>query len=269
MRNRICVLLLSIFIISMYIQYNSVYSANQNQPNSWYLKFNKPNTPPEIGELNEIIQNHNVIYLDKSGEKRIYLTFDVGYDDGNVGTILDALKKHNAKGAFFVLPHFIMSSPDLIQRLIDEGHLICNHTTHHKNMSAVASLSEFKHELTEIEEIFKSETGKDMAKYFRPPEGRFNERTLAFADELGYKTVFWSLAYADWDSKKQPDPEKALGLLLSRVHDGCVLLLHPTSSTNARIMDRLLTELENKGYTFSRIDDYPIEDNPVTQGDSQ
>ena len=189
-------------------------------------------------------------------KKKIYLTFDAGYENGNVEKILDTLKKNDVKGAFFVLPHFIKSNPDLIKRMIDEGHLVCNHSTSHKDMSKISSVEEFEKELSQIEEIYRNQTGKEMAKYFRPPEGRFSEENLKIAQKLGYKTVFWSLAYADWDNNKQMDPEKAKGLLMSRVHNGCVMLLHPTSDTNALIMDDLIKELKSRGYSFESLDEF-------------
>ena len=223
---------------------------------SWYTVPTKNEQQPTTFEATELINKYDVIYLGNKDEKKIYLTFDAGYENGNVEKILDTLKKNDVKGAFFVLPHFIKANPDLIKRMIDEGHLVCNHSTSHKDMSKISSEEEFEKELSQIEEIYRNQTGKVMAKYFRPPEGRFSEENLIIAQKLGYKTVFWSLAYADWDNNKQMDPEKAKGLLLSRVHNGCVMLLHPTSDTNALIMDDLIKELKSRGYSFGSLDEF-------------
>lgn len=245
-------------IYSLIMNIAVVYAHEYTDSYSWYLQYGEPNTAPQSVDLSQFKEEHDLIWLDKSGSGKVYLTFDVGYDDGNVEPILDALKKHGAKGAFFVLPNFIKSCPELIERMNAEGHLICNHSTHHRDMSKVTSREEFASELSDIENLFREQTGHEMAKFFRPPEGRFSENTLKFADELGYKTVFWSLAHADWDKNKQPNPAKALEKLLSRIHDGSVVLLHPTSATNAKIMDDLLTGIEAKGYRFATLDEFPI-----------
>ena len=223
---------------------------------SWYTVPTKNEERPTSFEAADIIKKYDVIYLGNENEKKIYLTFDAGYENGNVEKTLDALKKHDVKAAFFVLPHFITSNKDLITRMINEGHLICNHSTSHRDMSKLTSAEKFAEELTEIEEIFKDQTGFEMSKFYRPPEGRFSEENLKFANDLGYKTVFWSLAYADWDNNKQMAPEKAKELILSRIHNGCVMLLHPTSDTNAAIMDDLITELKAKGYSFGALNDF-------------
>ncbi|MBE6572533.1 MAG: delta-lactam-biosynthetic de-N-acetylase [Ruminococcaceae bacterium] len=223
---------------------------------SWYTVPTKNEVRPTSFEAGDIIKNYNCVYLGREDKKRIYLTFDAGYENGNVEKTLDALKKHEVKGAFFVLPHFIKQNPLLIKRMIDEGHLVCNHTTSHRDMSKINSAEQFQNELLGVEEIFREQTGKEMSKFYRPPEGRFSEENLKTADKLGYTTVFWSLAYADWDNDKQMDPEKAKQLILSRVHNGCVMLLHPTSSTNATILDDLIVKLKERGYEFCSLDEF-------------
>ena len=143
-------------------------------------------------------------------------------------------------------------------RMHNEGHLICNHTKSHKNMGRVRNIEDFKKELEGNEQILYETVGLKMSKYYRPPEGAYSETNLQHAKELGYKTVFWSLAYADWDNQKQPDSNKALQLLLRRMHPGCVLLLHPTSSTNAAILDPLIMKLKDMGYSFASLDEFPL-----------
>jgi len=254
-KKRICVFLcIYLCIFALNIQ---SYSADGVM--NWYLKYKEPGEQPDTPDGGKYLDNYDVISIDKSGEKTIYLTFDVGFENGNVTKILDALEKHKVKGAFFVLPNVIRSNPELITRMKDGGHLICNHTRSHKNMGKVTDINEFKKELYENEQILKETLGLDMEKYYRPPEGAYSELNLKHATELGYTTVFWSLAYADWDEKKQPDPDSSLNLLLKRVHPGCVALLHPTSSTNAAIIDRFITELKIKGYVFRSLDEFPTE----------
>ena len=223
---------------------------------SWYTVPTKDNIRPTSFEAKEILDKYDVIYLGNENEKKIYLTFDAGYENGNVEKTLDALKNNNVKGAFFVLPHLIKANPELIQRMINDGHIVCNHSTSHKDMSKISDIEQFKKELSGLEELYFQNTGLEMAKFFRPPEGRFSEENLKMASELGYKTVFWSLAYADWDNNKQMPPEKAKDLILSRVHNGCVILLHPTSDTNAAILDELIKALLAQGYTFGTLFDF-------------
>lgn len=168
--------------------------------------------------------------------------------------MLDTLKKHNAPGAFFVLDNLIRRNTGLVRRMAEEGHLICNHTVRHRDMSGF-SREEFEKELHALEDVLREYTGLEMAKYYRPPEGRFSEENLKYAQDMGYKTVFWSLAYADWDNAKQPAPDKAMALLDANIHNGAIVLLHPTSKTNADILDTLMTKWEKDGYRFASLDE--------------
>lgn len=234
----------------------SLVSANYTECFSWYTVPSKNGMQPDSFEARNIIDKYDTIYLGNPDDKKVYLTFDAGYENGNVKKIVDVLKKHEIKGAFFVLPHFITSNPELISQMTEDGHLICNHSASHRDMSKITDKTEFENELKQLEEVYRKQTGHEMAKYYRPPEGRFSESNLSNATELGYKTVFWSLAYADWDNNKQMTPEKAKELILSRIHNGCVLLLHPTSQTNAAIMDDLICELKRLGYSFGTLDEF-------------
>lgn len=232
------------------------YSVSADQKFSWYTDPKPAGDRPLKFAAKETVDKYGAIYLGDQNLKTVYLTFDAGYENGNVEKTLDVLKAHNVKGAFFVLPHFIKANPSLVQRMTDEGHLVCNHSTSHKDMSKIYDFETFKNEIVGIENVYEQQTGKQMAKFFRPPEGRFSEKTLEFADKLGYKTVFWSVAYADWDNNNQMSPEKAKQLLLSRMHNGAVILLHPTSETNAKMLDGFISELKKEGYTFSGIDEF-------------
>lgn len=203
------------------------------------------------------IEKYDGYYLDKNAtedDKVIYLTFDAGYENGNIEKILVSLKKHNAKGAFFVLENLVLRNTDLIKRMTSEGHLVCNHTAKHPDMST-KDFDAFKAELEKMESIYYEHTSNKIAPYYRPPEGKFSEDNLKHASRLGYKTIFWSFAYADWDNNKQPSEEYAIKKILDNTHNGMIILLHPTSATNAAIMDRLLTHWENEGYRFGSLDE--------------
>lgn len=228
-------------------------SADSRRIN-WFFKSKGDNARPEIMGGEQIKGIENCLYLGPEGDKTIYLTFDAGYSNENVERILDTLKENNIHGAFFILPGIIKNSPEIVKRMADEGHLICNHTTTHKDMSKINSIEEFQKELNGAEEAYKALTGKDMEKYFRPPEGAFSEKTLEFCQELGYTPVFWSFAYADWDNGKQPDTEKSIAKIIDNTHDGMVILLHPTSKTNAEILPSVISQLREKGYTFGTLD---------------
>lgn len=220
---------------------------------SWYTRPTSDGSRPPCPAEAPFLEENNACYLGKD-EKKVYLTFDLGYENENVFTILDALKKHNAPAAFFILSHEIDSGKAL-ERIVDEGHLVCNHTAHHPDMSKMPDKESFKLELSALEEKYTEKTGNKMAKYYRPPQGVFSEQNLVWAKELGYKTVFWSLTWADWDNSKQLPVEKAIDKLFSRLHNGAIILLHPISDTNAKMMDAFLTRLENEGYTFASLDE--------------
>ena len=217
----------------------------------YYIMRRKNHERPVLDGNLSYINDYNACCLGPD-EKVIYLTFDAGYENGNVERIVDILDRHNAKGTFFVLENIIKRNTDLIIKMADHGHTVANHSMRHKNMSDM-SLSECEAELYGLEDLYYEYTGKTMAKLFRPPEGNFSRKLLDNAAKLGYKTVFWSFAYADWDNNKQPSEDKAIRLILDNTHNGEIILLHPTSKTNANILDRLLTEWENNGYRFGSV----------------
>lgn len=206
---------------------------------------------------NEQLAQYNACFLGDTTKKVIYLTFDCGYENGYTETILDALKKHQAPAAFFVVGNMIETAPDIIRRMAEEGHIVGNHTYHHPDMSKISSQAAFKKELDDLAALYKETTGQEMPRYYRPPQGKYNEENLRQAQALGYRTVFWSLAYVDWYVDNQPSAEQAYSKLLPRIHDGAVVLLHSTSKTNAEILDELLTKWEEMGYTFASLDQLP------------
>ena len=190
-----------------------------------------------------------------TAEKVIYLTFDAGYENGCTAAILDALKKHSAPACFFVVGNYIDTAPELVLRMVQEGHIVGNHTLHHPDMSAIQDEAAFSAELDGLADKYRELTGEEMKKFYRPPQGKFSESNLAMAQKLGYRTIFWSLAYVDWYTDDQPTDEQAFSKLVPRIHPGAVVLLHSTSATNARILDELLAKWEALGYRFASLEE--------------
>ncbi len=236
----------------------SIFSfADEGRCLQWYVKRRK-NSPPEFPNGAEELSEYNCYYINEdcytSGEKRIYITFDAGYENGNIEKILDVLKEENVPAAFFILDNIILKNTDLVNRMSDEGHLVCNHTKRHKNLS-FSTKEEIEKDLSALEEIYFDKTGKEMAKFFRFPEGKYSIEAIKSVSELGYTTVFWSFGYEDWDNGKQMDPEKAKNKILSTTHSGEILLLHPTSATNAAILGDLIGEWRKMGYSFGTLNE--------------
>ena len=221
--------------------------------NDWGLGFGEKGTQPRGNVSAEELSEYDAFYVGDPNEKVIYLTFDAGYENGYTAKILDVLKKHNVPAAFFLVSHYIESNPELVKRMSDEGHIVANHTASHPDMSKVSDIQGLESELSPVEELYKKVKGQDMPKFYRPPQGKFNEKNLAAAKELGYTTVFWSLAYVDWDVKNQPDYNYAMEKLTSRIHNGSIVLLHSTSETNSMILDELLDTWLSEGYEFKSL----------------
>lgn len=224
---------------------------------NWGLSFQEEGKPPVGNATQDALSQYDAHYIGDTSKKVIYLTFDCGYENGNTEKILDALKKHNAPGAFFVVGNMVETAPDIVRRMAAEGHIVGNHTYHHPNMSAIAEQSAFQKELDDLANLYEETTGKPLDRYYRPPQGIYSEENLRQAKALGYKTILWSLAYVDWYQDDQPTPEQAYAKLLPRIHDGAIVLLHSTSKTNANILDDLLTKWEEMGYTFASLDTLP------------
>jgi len=226
---------------------------------NWGLSFREEGKAPVGNASAKALKEYNAYYVGDDSEKVIYLTFDAGFENGHTSKILDTLKKHDVKATFFLVGHYIEQEPQLVMRMLEEGHIVGNHTFNHPDMSKISDMEAFKKELVSLEELYKQVTGRDMQKYYRPPQGKFNENNLSMAKELGYKTIFWSLAYVDWYNDKQPTKEQAFSKLLPRIHPGAVVLLHSTSKTNAEILDELLTKWKEDGYIFKNIDSLAVE----------
>ena len=217
----------------------------------WGLSFQTEGQAPAGPLSAEKLKELDGAYLDPDGGKVLYLTFDAGYENGFTEEILDILKKQEVPAAFFLVGDYLERNADLVRRMVKEGHIVGNHTMNHPDMTQVPSLDAFAKELQGVEGLYEEITGQTLPGFYRPPQGLYSEKNLEMAKELGYKTVFWSLAYADWDNNNQPDPDASAEKLIRRTHDGAVILLHSTSKTNAQILDRLITRWKDMGYRFA------------------
>lgn len=251
----LCCAVLLIAGIFAYGTFNNFSVSVLANSTNWGLCFKESGKCPVGNATKDYLKKYNAYYVGNTDEKVIYLTFDAGYENGFTENILDTLKKHDVKASFFLVGHYMEEEPGLVKRMIEEGHTVANHTYNHPDMSKISNVESFKKELNSLEALFKEITGQEMSKYYRPPQGKFNEDNLKMANELGYKTIFWSLAYADWYRDKQPSKELAFEKLIPRIHPGAVVLLHSTSKTNADILDELLTKWDDLGYTFKSLDD--------------
>ena len=220
---------------------------------NWGLSFQQQGAPPIGNATAEDLARHNAYYVGDTAQKRIYLTFDAGYENGYTAVILDALKAQAVPAAFFVVGHYLESAPDLVRRMVAEGHTVANHTYSHPDMSAIADKTAFLHELSRVEEKYREITGQEMGKYYRPPQGKYSEQNLTMACEAGYTTFFWSLAYVDWYVDRQPTRQEALDKLTGRIHNGAVVLLHSTSATNAAVLEEVILKWKEMGYTFGTL----------------
>ena len=222
---------------------------------NWGLSFQSEGSAPIAPANSQTLAKYDAVYLGDTAEKVIYLTFDAGYENGCTAKILDILKSHNVPAAFFLVGNYMEKNADLVRRMVEEGHMVGNHTMHHPDMSKLSDKAAFSKELTDLENLFEEITGKALPKFYRPPQGTYSEENLKMAQELGYKTVFWSLAYVDWLNDDQPTRDEAFSKLIPRTHNGAVVLLHSTSTTNAEILDELLTKWENMGYRFATVEE--------------
>ncbi|MDR0949236.1 MAG: polysaccharide deacetylase family protein [Lachnospiraceae bacterium] len=238
------------FVVKQVTASAIVLPASQN----WGLGFGASGSQPTGNVSAAELSAYDAYYVGDAKDKVIYLTFDCGYENGNTAPILDALQKHEVSATFFVVGHFLESAPELVKRMAEEGHSVGNHTYHHPDMSTILDRDSFQKELDSVQALYHEITGKEMAMYYRPPQGKFSTDNLTMAKEMGYRTYFWSLAYVDWIVDEQPSHEDALAKLTSRIHPGAIVLLHSTSQTNAEILDELLSTWKEMGYTFGTLD---------------
>ena len=232
-----------------------IYWGRTIETGSWGLSFQQEGAAPVGNAGPSQLRPYDAAYVGDPQDKVLYLTFDCGYENGNTEKILNALKSHNAKGAFFLVGNYARDHKDLVRRMAEDGHIVGNHTMHHPDMSAISDMESFRKELEGVEKLYEEATGKPLDRYYRPPRGEFSEENLKMAKKLGYKTVFWSLAYVDWKQDDQPTREEAMQKLIPRTHPGAVVLLHQTSGTNGEIMEELLTRWEEMGYRFGTLEE--------------
>ena len=254
MKKRDLLILLIAVVIALAVSV-SVFASSALSTGSWGLSFRQEGAPPIGNAGKDQLRQYQAAYIGNTNEKVLYLTFDAGYENGCTAKILDTLKEKQVPAAFFLVGNYIRQSPDLVRRMVAEGHTVGNHTMHHYDMSRLSDKAAFSKELTDLEALYKETVGQELPKYYRPPQGIYSEENLKMAQELGYKTLFWSLAYVDWNNDKQPTREQAFAKLLPRTHPGAVILLHSTSQTNAEILDELLTHWEQEGYSFGTVEE--------------
>lgn len=254
MKKRDLLILLIAVVIALAVSV-SVFASSALTTGSWGLSFRQEGAPPIGNAGKDQLRQYQAAYIGNTNEKVLYLTFDAGYENGCTAKILDTLKEKQVPAAFFLVGNYIQRSPDLVRRMVAEGHTVGNHTMHHYDMSRLSDKAAFSKELTDLEALYKETVGQELPKYYRPPQGIYSEENLKMAQELGYQTVFWSLAYVDWNNDAQPTRETAFAKLLPRTHNGAVVLLHSTSKTNAEILGELIDKWKAMGYRFGTLEE--------------
>lgn len=254
MKKRDLLILLIAVVIALAVSV-SVFASSTLSTGSWGLSFRQEGAPPIGNAGKDQLRQYQAAYIGNVGEKVLYLTFDAGYENGCTAKILDTLKEKQVPAAFFLVGNYIRQSPDLVRRMVAEGHTVGNHTMHHYDMSRLSDKAAFSKELTDLEALYKETVGQELPKFYRPPQGIYSEENLKMAQELGYKTLFWSLAYVDWNNDSQPTKEAAFAKLLPRTHNGAVVLLHSNSKTNAEILGELIDKWKAMGYRFGTLDE--------------
>lgn len=226
-----------------------------NRTIAWGIKREKDHKQPDVGIQNKkVLDENNGICLGNNQEKIVYLTFDEGYEAGYTEKILAVLKQNNVKATFFITAHYLNSKPELVKKMIDEGHIVGNHTVNHKSMPTLTN-EQIKNEVMNLHTAIYEKFGYEM-KYIRPPKGEFSQRTIQETNKLGYTTVMWSLAYDDFDEKHQKGEEYAKSKIIDNIHPGAVILLHGNSKDNANVLDMCIKEIKNMGYSFKSLDEF-------------
>lgn len=256
MLRRVIPLVLSLLsvIVLLSVQQSSV-QAYSNKAIHWGFKKSSNETPPSAGkELDDLLNKYGSFYLGDPSKKEIYLTFDNGYENGFTAQILDTLKEKQVPAAFFVTGHYLKDQPELVKRMVAEGHIVGNHSWSHPDLTTVSN-EKLKKELNLVNEEYKRVTGQHAdLRYLRPPRGIFSERTLALSSELGYHNIFWSLAFVDWKIDQQKGWQYAYDNIMSQIHPGAIILLHTVSRDNAEALAKVIDDLRQKGYQFKSLD---------------
>lgn len=255
-------IILSIILTISIIQTNNKNSTIETNSNTisnkkigWGIKRNENHEQPDLGKSNlQILEKNNGMAIGNNGDKIIYLTFDQGYEAGYTPQILNTLKENNVKATFFITAHYLNTQPELVKQMIDEGHIVGNHTVNHKSMPSLTE-EQITKEVMDLHKVIYEKFQYEM-KYIRPPMGEFSEKTLTVTNSLGYKTVMWSFAYEDWNEDKQPDESQAKQKILNNVHNGEIMLLHGNSKTNTNILSDIIKEIRNMRYEFKSLDEF-------------
>jgi len=233
--------------------------SDDGELNWYYVGKGKDQIAEAPRESIDFLKENSAYYLGDTSNKILYLTFDEGYENGHTGEILDILKEYKVPAAFFVVKPYISKEPDLIKRMIAEGHIVGNHSVHHPSMAQIHDKEKFKAELKGVEDAYKELIGEDMPKFFRPPMGKYSKESLQMTKDLGYKTIFWSFAYKDWLVNNQPDENYAIQKIGKGAHPGSIMLLHAVSNTNTKVLATVLKTLQEEGYEFKSLNDLPTE----------
>ena len=257
----ILVIMITILTASSFIedkkttQTTSSNNVSNNKKIGWGIKRNNTHEQPDVGKENrEILEKNNGICLGNKDKKYLYLTFDEGYEAGYTSKILDTLKENKVPATFFITAHYVNTEPELVERMIKEGHIVGNHTVNHKCLPEISD-EEIKKEVMQLHQAIYEKFNYEM-KYIRPPKGEFSERSLQTTNSLGYKNVMWSFAYQDWNEKKQPSEEEAKKKIIENFHNGEIILLHGNSKTNTNVLDTIIKEARNMGYEFKSLDQF-------------
>lgn len=251
----LCVLTAAVAVL-LFACYGVSAPKSTETVSDWGLSFGKENTSPQGNVSAEALEKYGAYFIGDTSQKKIYLTFDAGYENGYTEKILDTLEKTGVHATFFLVGHYLKTCPDLVLRMEKEGHIVGNHTYSHPDMSEISNREAFRKELEEVESLYNTITTKHMLKLYRPPQGKFSEENLRLAKEMGYTTVFWSLAYLDWNNDDQPNSDEAIKKLNSRIHNGAIVLLHSTSKTNCEILEELINGWKAQGYEFGTLDEF-------------
>ena len=254
----ILVAMLTLTIISAHNKGETVVTNAQalsTKKIGWGIKRNYNHQQPDLGKTNkELLEKNNGIAIGNSVDKNIYLTFDEGYEAGYTEQILSTLKENNVKATFFITAHYLNTQPDLVKQMIDEGHIVGNHTVNHKSMPTLSD-EQINSEVMELHKSIYEKFEYEM-KYIRPPMGEFSEKSISVTNSLGYKTVMWSFAYEDWNENKQPEEQNAKKKIIDNVHNGEIMLLHGNSKTNTNILGDIIKEIKSMGYEFKSLDEF-------------
>ena len=256
----IIVLITIIIILSLFLkEKNETVETSSNfvsiKKIEWGIKRNNDHEQPDVEKENrKILEENNGICLGNKEKKILYLTFDEGYEAGYTSKILEILKENDVKAAFFITAHYLNTQEELVKQMIEEGHIIGNHTVNHKTMPELSE-EEIKKEVIDLHMSIYEKFGYEM-KYMRPPKGEFSEKSIKYTNTLGYKTVMWSFAYEDWNENKQPNEEKAKEKIIDNFHNGEIILLHGNSKTNTNILDSIIKEAKSMGYEFKSLDEF-------------